>query len=209
MEVREFPECDNRVLNELEARVRDLGRFWAGSNPPRPDSESLRRWDQLIADWISAENVPLFARRFSERYPRGSVQTQVSGRELIPADNTPAHWAFLEAFRATDWTLEAIKQTLHGDLIPVAMMLNSQEKTTARYFRSGRKGLLNAKGWKLCHAVPVHLGRGNLLTHPVSDVEEHFRRFMSPSNMFLVPISFAGLGEAPSFIELSRVPRAT
>jgi hypothetical protein len=41
---------------------------------------------------------------------------------------------------------------------------------------------------------------------PLADVDvdrlrEHFRKFMSPSNMFVIPLKYAGLGELPEFCE--------
>jgi hypothetical protein len=44
-------------------------------------------------------------------------------------------------------------------------------------------------------------GRDPLKHRHLLDLKLHFRDFLSPSNMFLVPKALGGLGELPQFIE--------
>ena len=63
----------------------------------------------------------------------------------------------------------------------------------------------NSSGWKLCHIEPVGLGRrGETVELPLNEIEDHFRRLMSPRNMFVVPKNRSGLGELPEMLEAVR-----
>ena len=43
--------------------------------------------------------------------------------------------------------------------------------------------------------------RGPLQDVPIEKIHRHFKDFVSPSNIFLIPKSISGLGEVPHFIE--------
>jgi hypothetical protein len=132
-----------------------------------------------------------------------TVYEHASGRALVPVDNTPAHWAFSTAISEAVPTLTELTRLIAEDRVPIAMMLKRREIAGARYKCRGRKSLLlNEHGWKVCHKKPVKLGRGAVTEMPLEKIEAHFRRFMSPSNIFLVPLELSGLGEIPHFIEI-------
>jgi len=120
-----------------------------------------------------------------------------SGRALVPCDNTPAHWSFCLALRGNSPSPDQIAKDLEEDQIPVAMAFHKQERATAKYRGTrNRSENLNALGWKLAHIARVALrGRGPLESRPLASLEDHFVRFMSPRNMFVVPLPWAGLAE--------------
>jgi hypothetical protein len=61
---------------------------------------------------------------------------------------------------------------------------------------------LNQDGWKLCHINPVGLGsRVPIQDLPIGQLENHFRLLLKPSNHFLVPKRWSGLGEIPEVID--------
>jgi len=61
---------------------------------------------------------------------------------------------------------------------------------------------VNKLGWKLCHIEPVGLkAKGQLENLEIQDLTRQFCRLLKPSNHFLVPLEWAGLGEMPEIIE--------
>jgi hypothetical protein len=123
---------------------------------------------------------------------------------LVPVDNSPAQWAFGYACVKGSLKLADIRQFVDEDMIPVAMILQKKEKAAAR-FRCTLGGTvdLNSKGWKLAHIRPVGLGsRTPLSDIPLNAIVDHFRRLMSPSNMFVVPKQWAGLAEPHEFVQV-------
>jgi hypothetical protein len=93
--------------------------------------------------------------------------------------------------------VEEIAQAFADDQIPVAMAFKKEERAAAKY-RGTRSQLehLNAAGWKLAHIIPVAVGgRTPLESRPLPSLEQHLLRFLSPRNMFVVPLPWAGLAE--------------
>jgi hypothetical protein len=91
---------------------------------------------------------------------------------------------------------------LASDSIPVVMIQKGVEKPLARYHCFLRKEFnVNEFGWKLAHVKPVGLNnRASLATLPIERLQDHFRAFMSPTNMFVVPSAWSGLAEVESVI---------
>ncbi|HNC85082.1 MAG TPA: hypothetical protein PK999_18665, partial [Nitrospira sp.] len=90
--------------------------------------------------------------------------------------------------------------------IPVAMVVTAEMQARATY-KCSRSCFEtpNKLGWKVCHIEPVGLhGRASITERPILELQGHFRRLLSPSNMFLVPLILAGLGEIPHFIKAVR-----
>ena len=57
-------------------------------------------------------------------------------------------------------------------------------------------------GWKVAHIDGVGLGnRTTVAELSESTLREHFRKLMRPSNMFVIPLKYAGLAELPEFCE--------
>jgi hypothetical protein len=103
--------------------------------------------------------------------------------------------------------MQEIDEMARADQIPVAMALTAEEKETATYqcIMARVPQNLNALGWKVCHIDKVSLGhRGRLETCNLGTIVDRFRRFLSPSNMFVVPKAWAGLGELPEVVEVAR-----
>ena len=95
---------------------------------------------------------------------------------------------------------------LGADSIPVAMVIKTTEKAGATYrcTRHTTPGP-NQRGWKVAHIEDVGLGYGDVLTSvPLGNLVEHFLRFLSPANMFLVPLAYAGIAETPEFVHAFR-----
>jgi hypothetical protein len=93
---------------------------------------------------------------------------------------------------------------LASDTIPVAMAFKAVERPAATY-RCVRQSVCgpNEMGWKVGHIEDVGLGyTGALESLSIESLRAHFQRFLSPRNMFLVPMEYAGVAETPEFIEV-------
>lgn len=171
---------------------------------PRIDVNVIRQWDELLQSWIESDDLPLLVRK--ARGNRGHTLHHQSGRTIVPADNSPAHWTLALAFNACCPTLAEVGDAWRNDRIPIAMVLKADERLGAAY-RCTRQSVQgpNDQGWKVAHVHDVGLGfTGNMQDLPLQVLKSHFLRFLSPSNMFLVPKQYAGIAEAPEFIEVFR-----
>ena len=89
------------------------------------------------------------------------------------------------------------------------MVLKKPEAAKATYKCLIGDWSLNVFGWKLCHIEPVRFrSKIDITATPIEDFKAHFVRFMSPSNMFLVPKAWSGLGELPEMIESAKAADA-
>ncbi|MFP6634026.1 MAG: hypothetical protein VCD16_15445 [Planctomycetota bacterium] len=123
----------------------------------------------------------------------------------MAVDNSPPQWAYALALNRICPTLEEISTLQERDQVPVAMVLKKSEKKAATYRCAGGRDTMNSSGWKLCHIEPVGLGRrGETAELPLDEIEDHFRKLMSPRNMFVVPKNRSGLGELPEMSEAVR-----
>ena len=193
--------CPVDLPPELAAFVEGFGKAWAASAlRPRPSDAALSHWAKLIDAWAAAGDLPLFVRKHANN--RGSVVAHPSGRSLVPTDNSPAHWAYVLASSGQCPTLDDIRSMLARDSIPVVMIQKGVEKPLARYHCFLRKEFnVNEFGWKLAHVKPVGLNnRASLADLPIERLQNHFRTFMSPANMFVVPSAWSGLAEVESVI---------
>lgn len=168
----------------------------------QPEQVHKEWWARLIRDWVEDESMPLFIRKFNDKFPRGSEVIHSSGRVLIPCDNGPAHWSFSMCYNDNYIGLPQIKEFLSNDLIPVAFAIKGTEKQSKYRQTKHLIDTPNKKGWKIAHVAPVGLKtRTSLVDIPIETLEEHFRKFMDPMNMFVVPIELSGLAEIPEVIE--------
>lgn len=186
---------------EMSQNLREVGRIWATSNSqPRLDVEIKNHWDALIRAWVDSD-LPLAVRK-SGRI-RGSVVNHSGGRRIVLTDNSPAQWAFSRAFSGSKYRIDDIRELLQRDEIPFAYATKSSEKNEMafRCTLSARDNV-NKCGWKLCHIEDVGLGSPTRPEHlPLDTVIRHFCSLLSPSNHFLVPLAWAGLGELPEIID--------
>lgn len=189
---------------EIEKPLCALAKSWMESSlRPRIDLPAIEYWDELVDLWLADVSLPLYIRKWGREVLRGSMVNHKTKRVLIPTDNSPAHWSFMSAFMGRRLTIAEVKAEITADEIPIAMALTKIERQSAR-FRCCRGAIGNPNdfGWKLCHINPVALKvRGPLPDVPIENIHRHFKDFVSPSNMFLIPKSISGLGEVPHFTE--------
>jgi hypothetical protein len=181
-----------------------LGEVWART-PERPRiAEPVRlAWDTLIEAWLESD-LPLVVRKGGG--VRGAELRHESGRRLIVADNSPAQWAFSRAFEGDTYDVNGIRLLLDRDEIPFAFASKTTEKSRMRYRRTlSARDNVNKHGWKLCHIDDVGLStKTPLEAIGLEGLRGHFRRLLAPSNQFLVPLRWGGLGEVPEFIDVMR-----
>jgi hypothetical protein len=182
--------------------IEQLAKLWAHNRErPQPTSRVSEHWDTLVDTWANDHSLPLLIRKVNNN--RGSVVNHPSGRVLVPTDNSPASWAFASAILDETPSLENIRKEFTEDKIPVAMIFKSAELAKARY-KCTLKGTRNpnSAGWKVAHVDGVGLSnRADVSEIDESTLRKHFRKLMKPSNMFLIPLKYAGLGELPEFCQ--------
>jgi hypothetical protein len=161
----------------------------------------MEKWDRTIDTWAEMDDMPLLIRKRKDN--AGSVIIHTTRRQLIPVDNSPAQWVFSMVYNEIDIDIEFIKKLLSEDRLPVSFAPAKKEMERAKYKCTLGKIDLNQRGWKLAHINPVGLKtRRPLENIPIDILKEHFRKLMSPSNMFLVPKKWSGLAEFPEMIKL-------
>jgi hypothetical protein len=201
-----FPPAPTELPPEMAQLIVRLAELWAQeASRPQPARDVLEHWDRLIADWAEDPSLPLYVRKVKN--DRGScIEHHSTHRCLVPTDNSPAQWAFALAVVGEKPSLGQVRQCLQQDGVPVAMVLNASERTRAGYQCLLSETLSpNLSGWKVCHLEGVGLARRTLVSE-IDDItlREHFRKLMAPSNMFLVPKKYGGLGELPEFCQAIR-----
>jgi hypothetical protein len=201
-----FPAAPD-LSKEMKGRIKELGKLWA-QDPLRPrlKSDVLQYWRKLVSDWANDSSLPLYVRKQSNAFGRGSIIPH-SGRSLVLTDNSPAQWAFVQSYQERKPSRKAIAVMVNGNQVPVAIALKNQElKRAPRYtcllreFEKQAKMSINSAGWYLAHIDDVELN-GKLDKLDISRIREHFIRFMTPSNMFLIPGQYCDLAEVPEFCE--------
>jgi hypothetical protein len=187
-----LPTCPPQLPTELREPLLAFASTWAASPlRPRVKPDVAHAWDALLHEWIHTPTLPLFVRKDSAR--RGPALTHSSGRTLVACDNSPAVWAFTLALEGTCPTLAEVAVLAANGGIP----LEFAELERFRAFYTA--------GWKLAHVDGVGLRtRTPLEKLPLDTLKEHLRRLLSPSNHFVVPKVWAGLGEIPEVIEVIR-----
>lgn len=196
------PACTAELPEELTALIAQFGAAWAASGlRPAPPKPVLQHWRDLLADWIASPDLPLLVRKQDGN--RGAELVHHTGRRLIPTDNSGAHWSFTLACEGQMPTLNQIREWFRRDEVPVVMIQRAIEKPKAKYHCSlARKFNVNEQGWKLAHIEPVGLKfRQSLVEAPIARLEDHFRLLMSPANMFVMPLAWAGLAEVKTVIQ--------
>ena len=186
---------------EISKLFCEVGQIWAASGKrPRIKSEVRQHWDKLIDEWAESD-LPLVIRKGGG--VRGEENCHPEGRKVIIADNSPAQWSFMQAFRGTLYTLGDIKNLLEQDKIPFAFAAKSSEKARMRYTHTLTSAESFGKsGWKLCHIEPVGLNNRQPIGEiNLSEIKQKFRLLLKPSNQFLVPLDWAGMGELTEVIE--------
>ena len=193
-------ECPKDIPDGVRTGIAAAALAWACSKErPRVSKKTKALWSNLLDEWIKNQNLPLLVRRNSAG--RGSLLTSSDGRGVIVTDNSPAHWALTLALNEESVTLDCVKDRIDRKEIPVAQTLSKIEKEKAEYKCLIGKWSLNARGWKVAHIKPVALGRVNLNNLSSPKLNEHFKRFIDPGNMFVVPKELAGFAELKILID--------
>lgn len=185
----------SRLPDDLSHKLRDVGRLWASSRErPRLTFAAKAHWDELLDQWV-ASDLPLAVRKSSSI--RGSMVRHNSGRQIVICDNSPAQWAFRQAFEGHLPSILDIRVRLENNAIPFAFATKKAEKEHMAFTCTlSPSDNLNKSGWKLCHIKEIGLGtRMAIADLPIETLMTHFRFLMAPSNHFLVPLKWGGLGE--------------
>lgn len=184
----------------LGREIGELGRTWAASaSRPRIARFSLLHWSSLIDEWIHSD-LPIAIRKSTG--VRGKEVIHRTGRRLIYSDNSPAQWAFSRAYSDLHYSLDDIREFLADDRVPFAYATKRAEKEMMRYKCTlSAADNVNKQEWKLSHIEEVGLNsKVDAVDLPLNILLNHFGLLMKPSNHFLVPLAWAGLGELPEFI---------
>jgi hypothetical protein len=186
---------------EISKKLYELGRVWAYSEfRPRIPHSIKAYWDALLDEWAESD-LPLVIRKGGGI--RGSVVKHRSGRPIVIADNSPAQWSFTRAFGGQLYSLADIRTLLDKDSIPFTFATKTTEKSQMIYKCTLSSGdNLNKRGWKLCHIEDVGLKTKSAMeTLSLESLVDHFKLLMAPSNHFLIPLDWGGLGEVPEVIK--------
>ena len=195
--MNEIPECPKNLPDNITQTIRDLGKQWNLAVPKiKPDT--VRKWDNLIDEWLNAIDIPIIVRKGGKRGEE--ITHEKTGRKIIISDNSPAQWVWSCAFIDMVPTIGEIPGLLENE-IPIAMILKTVEKDANTKFKQTLKNYsVNKKGWTLCHKDPVGLKkREDVSQIDIKKLEKSFSNLMKPSNFFLVPKEWSGLGELKEF----------
>ena len=192
------------VGEKIRSQIKELGKIWRESeHNPKASSIIVNSWDNLVSEWIEDKSLPLIIRRSKEL--RGHVYHHCTGREIVISDNTVAIWVSYHVINGKTISLSEIRKLLENKELPIAWSFDGKkkEKDGATYTKTIGNYELN--GWRVCHIEPVGLNsRKDIEEIDISILEEHFWRYLSPKNMFLIPKSISGLGEIQEFIDEQR-----
>ena len=187
------------VGEEIRMKIKEIGALWRNSpNNPQIDAEVLESWGNLIEEWITNKDMPLIIRK--ETNKRGQSFVHPCGREIIVSDTTVAIWVYSNVLKGTVFTLSQIKELLNQKELPMVFMATKEIKENAKY--SKPLGSYALSDWKLCHIQPVGFNTNTSIEDlDISDIEDHFRKYANPNNMFILPKEIGYLGEIDVFIE--------
>ncbi|WP_028896190.1 hypothetical protein [Prevotella sp. HUN102] len=187
------------VGDDIRQKIKEIGLLWRNSPyNPSINIEVLKKWDNLIEEWIKDETMPLIIRK--ETSKRGQGFNHPCGREIIVSDNTVAIWVFSNVLDGKVFTLSDIKELLQNNELPMVFMATNEIKEKAKYTKP--LGCHSLPNWKLCHIQPVGFNTNKSIENlDISEIKEHFRKYVNPNNMFVLPKEIGYLGEIDVFIE--------
>lgn len=200
-----MPRTEIELPKSLQSLIRQFARAWAESDlRVHPDADTILHWQNLISNWAHTPDLPLFIRK--GRSDRGQAKTHSSGRILVPVDNSTAQWAYTLALAGKKPSLSDIRTLVENDQIPIGMILTREERSSSQYSCPLTLEFnLNQKGWKLAHIQDVGLNQRTPITEiPLQTLREHFYKFLSPKNMFVIPKQHAGIAEDPIMVKEMR-----
>lgn len=199
--MKPLPNCPSELPSDIGKILNTLGRMWRKSEiRPNIEPSVVARWNDLLEEWADDKSLPLLIRKGS--LVRGSEIRHASGRMIVPCDNSPAQWACNLALREHVPSIAEIRKQFSDDSIPVSFAHRKTEKQARRYHCTLGKHTVNKNGWKLCHISSVGLNtRLALADVNLAELKAKFVTLLSPSNYFLLPMAWGGLGEAVEFID--------
>lgn len=178
-----------------------MGCEWAKNlDRPRVNEATRLHWDKMLADWRDMLEIPLLIRKSTG--VRGSVLPHSTGRRIVITDNSPAQWACSQALKGCEPNIEDIADLFKTDMLPVSFAHKKAESLEREYNCTLGKHSVNKAGWKLCHIREVGLNcSAPLKDIAIETLKEKFELLLSPSNYFLIPKRWGGIGEVSEFIE--------
>jgi len=190
------------VGNGIREKIREIGRLWRMSeHNPRIDNDVLQNWEHMIDKWIADKNMPLIIRKDTNK--RGQSFIHPSGRVIIVSDNTFAIWVYYCVINDMTYTLSQLKEMLSCNEIPMVFMQTKNILKNGKYKRP--LGTYSLPEWKLCHIEPVGFNSNKSIEElDIKDIQEHFRKYANPNNMFVLPKEIGDLGEIQIFIDEQR-----
>jgi hypothetical protein len=183
--------------------IQDLGKKWYNDlkNPVNTKVyiDFVVKWDLCIKNWASDPTIPLLIRKREGR-ELGTVITHSTGRKLILVDNSPAQWIFSCTCNGSSPPTDIISDLENG-VIPIAMVLPKLKPGVDTY-RGKLSNCPNTQtlGWYLGHKAGVGLYK-KISNCTIDELQNHFIKLMSPSNMFVVPKDMRGLAELIDFVK--------
>jgi hypothetical protein len=187
---KQFPAESLEIRKDCEQLKVKLVRWWRSCDHiPRLGASVRRHWSSLIDEWWADKTMPIFIRRSSVDAPRGTVIKHRSNRKLITSDNSPAWYVCFLAHCGQTPSRTALKQSIAEKQIPVAYVMSKEVRQRVDYGTPLSANLIKLFApWTVCHKSPIRLGRiPSLAEMDDGNLKTHFRRFLDPSNILLVP----------------------
>ena len=202
LQVNSIKPIKDLIGNEIREKIREIGVLWRNSEfNPQIDNEVLTNWEKVIIEWSEDEEMPLIIRKDANKL-KGMSIAHPSGREIIVSDNTFAIWVYNRVMSKVTYNLGQLKEMLFNNEIPMVFM-QAGLINNARFTKS--LGAFSLPEWKLCHIEPVGFNSNKTIEElSIIDIKEHFKKYASPSNMFVLPKEIGYLGEIKIFIDEQR-----
>lgn len=203
LQVNGIKPIKDLIGNEIREKIREIGELWRNSKyNPQIDNEVLNHWNSVIIEWNEDEGMPLIIRKDANKL-KGISITHPSGRDIIVSDNTFAIWVYNRVMNKITYNLGQLKEMLLGNEIPMVFMQTKEMMEKAKYTKP--LGSFSLPEWKLCHIEPVGFNSNKSIEElSIIDIKEHFKKYASPSNMFVLPKEIGDLGEIQIFIDEQR-----
>jgi hypothetical protein len=203
LQVKAVKRLKDLIGIEIREKIREIGEIWRNSeHNPQIDNEVLNHWQNIIIEWSEDTGMPLIIRKDANKL-KGMSITHPSGREIVVSDNTFAIWVYNRVMNKVTYNLEQLKEMLFENEIPMVFMQTKGMKEKAKYTKP--LGAFSLPDWKLCHIEPVGFNSNKTIEElSINDIKEHFKKYASPSNMFVLPKEIGDLGEIQIFIDEQR-----
>ena len=200
LKVRGIKPIKDLLGNEIREKIKEIGELWRKSeHNPQIDKDVLNHWQKVIMEWSENEEMPLIVRKDTSKL-KGMSINHPSGRDVIVSDNTFATWVYNRVMNKVIYNLGQLKEMLFSNQIP---MVFSTAAENARFTKP--LGTLRLPEWRLCHIEPVGFNTNKAIEElSIVDIKEHFKKYASPSNMFVLPKEIGELGEIQIFIDEQR-----